>query len=138
MNKFIIPALIVAAALMASPALAESTSSSTEGYTCLKTAVKAREASMKVAATDFGTALAAAFSEREVALSAAYDASNTRKEAKDAIRAAWAEFKKDLREVRSEFKSDKKAVWTTFKSAAKACKANDISDVSSERADATI
>lgn len=119
-------------------ASAETTASSTEATSCVKTAVATRESALGADWTTFSAAVKAAYTARATALSAAYGKTST-KEVRTAVKTAWKAFKSSVQSARSAWKTTRGDAWKAFKSAAKACKNSaDIEDGGNEGTDTSV
>lgn len=91
-----------------------------EEIACVQAAVGARETALQEDVTTFQTTWNAALSTRATALQAAW-ALTTKKERRDAIKAAWTAYKTSFNTARKTFNTDVKADWKAFRVAVKAC-----------------
>jgi len=108
-----------------------------EVVACAQTSVETRDTAMIAAMDKYNTAVKAALTARKDALKAAWAMTNA-KEARAAIKTAWANYKTAAMDARKSLKADKKAVWAKFKTDRKACKTPNEMDNSSESMDSQL
>ncbi|MCR4274716.1 MAG: hypothetical protein NUW02_01550 [Candidatus Campbellbacteria bacterium] len=130
MKKLIAFLMVVGILLSATPALAESDSSSPRSngkivdLTCMQTAVEKRENTIITAWDTLHTTATTALKARRDALVEAWKIED-RKERNAAIKAAWKSFKDAKKGMWRTWNSARKSAWKTFKTDAKACRATD-------------
>ncbi|MGH7175688.1 MAG: hypothetical protein ACREGR_05015, partial [Minisyncoccia bacterium] len=118
---------VVVAFAAAAPALAQTTTPSTniEATTkiaCVGSAVNIREQAIDSAITTYTGALTAAYSARATALQQAYT-NTTLAATRVAVRAAWSTFSASAKSGRKSWQTARNTAWNTYRTAAVACRA---------------
>ena len=116
-------------ALVAVPAFAQTTASTTTASSnvtasiaCVGTAVDARETTIDTAINAHSAAVTAAYTARATALQQAYKGATKAQVNRD-VKAAWSTFSKATKAANTAWKTSHNSAWSTFKTASKACKA---------------
>ena len=122
---------IILAALVALPAFAETTGTTTPltkhenpkpvaDYSCVQTAVDVREGAIISAFTSFTTAESAALTVRKSALHDAWGMT-VAKDRNAALNKAWSDFRTANRTAFKTLRTANKDAWSAFKTSSKAC-----------------
>lgn len=121
-QKFILGlfALVVAFGMLSLTSADAATVLTSEEISCVQAAVGARETALQADVTTFQTSWNAALATRATSLQAAW-ALTTKKERRDAIKAAWTAYKESFNTARKTFNTAVKADWKAFRVAVKAC-----------------
>lgn len=134
MNKTISSVALGVFAFVCVPfAHAETTSTSaTLDTACIKTAIEARESSLKTGWSEFSAAVTGAYTTRAEDLATAYGKS-TPEEIKGAVKNAWTIFKNTVKTARTEWKGVRKDTWAEFKNDKKECRVPKVLDDSTNQ-----